>query len=85
MEGSHLQIVLKTGKNREKKKTKNNQKKIKRDGERMQGRFSSTDHGLFSFVVFLFPVLHLYFGLSSVLSNLHTNNQGKSSRKKTKK
>ena len=31
----------------------------------------------FYFVVFLFPVLHLYFGLSSVLSNLHTSHQGK--------
>ena len=41
-EGSHPQIVLKTGKNPE-KKTKNNQKKIKQYGERMQGRFSSTD------------------------------------------
>ena len=51
----------------------------------MQGRFSSTDHGLFSFVVFLFPVLHLYFGLSSVLSNLHTNNQGKKQQKKNKR
>ena len=51
----------------------------------MQGRFSSTDHGLFSFGVFLFPVLHLYFGLSSVLSNLHTNNQGKKQQKKKTK
>ena len=34
----------------------------------MQGRFSSTDHGLFFLLFFcLFPVLHLYFGLSSVL------------------
>ena len=41
-EGSHPQIVLKTGKNPE-KKTKNNQKKIKQYGERMQGRISPTD------------------------------------------